>query len=114
MLPLSDSVGIAATMSAFLAAAIYIWFWAIYDRSPPSPPVIAARQGSQDADEKQMNRLECHDHSLADPNPILNLDLHTAATRNYLYANKTVRHPYHQVRESSHHIVNHEVCTDRI
>ena len=35
---------------------------------------------------------------LPDPDPLLDFDLETATARNYVYVNKTVRHPYYQVR----------------
>ena len=34
---------------------------------------------------------------LPDPDPFVDFDLMTAMTRDFLYANKTLRHPYHQV-----------------
>ena len=37
--------------------------------------------------------------SLPDPDPLVNFDLETATARNFVYANKTVRYPYHQVEE---------------
>ena len=37
--------------------------------------------------------------SLPDPDPLVNFDLETATARNFVYANKTVRYPYYQVKE---------------
>ena len=37
--------------------------------------------------------------SLPDPDPLVNFDLKTATARNFVYANKTVRYPYYQVKE---------------
>lgn len=37
------------------------------------------------------------------PVPLLDFDLTTARTRNHLYANKTVRYPYYQVRLAGCH-----------
>ncbi|KAI0369011.1 hypothetical protein BV20DRAFT_947094 [Pilatotrama ljubarskyi] len=40
------------------------------------------------------------DGSLPDPDPLLDFDLDTATARNFIYANKTMRYPYHQVRSN--------------
>ena len=37
--------------------------------------------------------------SLPYPDPLVNFDLETATARNFVYANKTVRYPYYQVKE---------------
>ena len=38
------------------------------------------------------------ERSLPDPTPLTDLDLASETTRNYIYANRTVRYPYYQVR----------------
>ena len=35
--------------------------------------------------------------SMPDPDPLHDFDLETATARNFIYANKTLRYPYHQV-----------------
>jgi len=42
------------------------------------------------------NREKGEDDKLADPTPLLDFDLKTAKTRDYVYVNKTLRYPYYQ------------------
>ncbi|KZT50557.1 hypothetical protein CALCODRAFT_559055 [Calocera cornea HHB12733] len=42
------------------------------------------------------NKEKAEDDALPDPKPLLEFDLKTAKTRDYIYVNKTLRYPYYQ------------------
>ncbi|KAJ2989663.1 hypothetical protein NUW54_g8709 [Trametes sanguinea] len=51
--------------------------------------------------------------SLPDPDPLTDFDLRKATARNYMYANKTMRYPYHQTMAHQPMHVNHWIEIDR-
>ncbi|KAI0753138.1 hypothetical protein C8Q80DRAFT_1097643 [Daedaleopsis nitida] len=51
--------------------------------------------------------------SLPDPDPLADFDLASATTRDYLYVNKTVRHPYHQTMAHRPMNINHWIEIDK-
>ncbi|KAI1791192.1 hypothetical protein LXA43DRAFT_889743 [Ganoderma leucocontextum] len=51
--------------------------------------------------------------SIPDPDPLDNFDLETATARNFIYANKTLRYPYHQTMAHQPMHVNHWIEIDK-
>ncbi|KAH9855929.1 hypothetical protein C2E23DRAFT_557005 [Lenzites betulinus] len=50
---------------------------------------------------------------LPDPDPLLEFDLKTATARNFIYANKTMRYPYHQTMAHQPMHINHWIEIDK-
>ncbi|KAI0359575.1 hypothetical protein OH77DRAFT_1395578 [Trametes cingulata] len=51
--------------------------------------------------------------TLPDPDPLLDFDLETATARNFIYANKTMRYPYHQTMAHQPMHINHWIEIDK-
>ncbi|KAI0326339.1 hypothetical protein GY45DRAFT_1329059 [Cubamyces sp. BRFM 1775] len=50
---------------------------------------------------------------LPDPDPLTEFDLETATARNFIYANKTMRYPYHQTMAHQPMHINHWIEIDK-
>lgn len=78
----------SAIITAMALVALYFWR---HSRR------LARRQSHNDRAGSGKEAIHT-ESSLPDPDPLFDFDLETTTARNYVYANKTVRHPYYQVR----------------
>ena len=85
-------------LSNFLFAAILTAFALVCLYSRLKSYVKTSAQASDEwcsADGEE--KIPVPGSSMPDPDPLSNFDLEMATARNFIYANKTLRYPYHQV-----------------
>ncbi|KAL1938522.1 hypothetical protein VTO73DRAFT_11545 [Trametes versicolor] len=100
-------------IGAGLIAVVLCWkAISVVSRSLSSPTVEQKEKPTMN-DAKQNND---YSPGVPDPDPLLEFDLETATARNFVYANKTMRYPYHQASDictgSPMHI-NHWIEIDK-
>ncbi|KAI0767115.1 hypothetical protein C8Q74DRAFT_1203340 [Fomes fomentarius] len=98
---------ISLLTSAIIAAMalVALYFWRQSRR-------LARRQSHSDQAGSGKEAIHT-ESSLPDPDPLFDFDLETATARNYVYANKTVRHPYYQTMAHQPMHVNYWIEIDK-
>ncbi|TFK87571.1 hypothetical protein K466DRAFT_490610 [Polyporus arcularius HHB13444] len=92
-----------AVLVASLLCWLYLRFRGSYGKSPGTP------QGFASAKEEVLQPGS----SLPDPDPLTEFDLEKTTSRNFVYVNKTVRHPYYQTMAHQPMHVNHWIEIDK-
>ena len=84
-----ESMLVSALFAAVALLSLYLWRQSQHRRRAFTQDRAVARDGKDAA--------RTTNSSLPDPDPLVEFDLETTTSRNFVYANKTVRHPYYQV-----------------
>ena len=84
-----ETMLVSALFAAVALLSLYLWRQSQRRQRPFSRDSTVARDGK--------DAVTTSKSSLPDPDPLVEFDLETTTSRNFVYANKTVRHPYYQV-----------------
>ncbi|KAI0741071.1 hypothetical protein C8Q76DRAFT_765525 [Earliella scabrosa] len=96
---------VSALFAAVALLSLYLWRQSQHRRRAFTQDRAVARDGKDAA--------RTTNSSLPDPDPLVEFDLETTTSRNFVYANKTVRHPYYQTMAHQPMHVNHWIEIDK-